>query len=99
MNDAVLLAGAEIEFHEAYSRLADSSFARADCFDQMVQEGLRQLAGFPRSGPEYIAPYRRLVLRDFPYARYYALEGRRVLVHALLDVRQNPDSVRRRLGI
>ena len=99
MSDAVLLAGAEIEFHEAYARLAGSGFGRADRFDHLVQEGLRQLAGFPRSGPEYIAPYRRLVLREFPYALYYALEGRRVLVHALLDLRQNPDSVRRRLGI
>jgi plasmid stabilization system protein ParE len=99
VNEAILLAGAEIEFHSVYAQLAASGFARAERFDHTVQEALRQLAHFPRSAPEHLGRYRRLLLDDFPYALYYAVEGRRVFVHALLDTRQSPEAIRRRIGL
>jgi plasmid stabilization system protein ParE len=99
VSEAILLTGAEIEFHQIYSKLAESSFTRADRFDRTIHEALRQLAIFSRSAPEDVGSYRRLVLRGFPYALYYTIEGPRVFVQALVDTRQHPESIRRRLGL
>ncbi len=99
MSEAILLAGAEIEFHTAYARLAETSLHRAELFDIAVQKGLQQIGLFPRSAPEHLGRYRRLLLGHFPYALYYAIDGPRICVHALLDPRLPLVTLRRRLGI
>ena len=98
-NEAALLLGAQIEFQSIFARFADSSFARAEAFDQLVHEGLRQIAKFPHSAPRHIGRYHRLLLRKPPYALFYAVEGNRVFVHAILDIRQPREAIARRLGL
>jgi plasmid stabilization system protein ParE len=98
VSEVVLLAGAEIHFHEVYAQLAVHGFARAERFDNVVQEAFQQLAAYPRSAPEFIGKYRRLLLGEFPFALYYIIEGERIFIHALLDIRQSPESILRRLG-
>jgi plasmid stabilization system protein ParE len=98
-NEAALLLGAQVEFHSIFARLAESSFARAEAFDRLVHDGLQQLTRFPHSAPQHIGRYHRLLLEKLPYALYYAVEGRRVFVHAILDVRQSREAVARRLGL
>jgi len=98
VSEVVLLARAEIHFHEVYAQLAAHSFARAERFDSVVEEALQQLATYPRSGPESFEKYRRLLLVEFPFAIYYIIEGERIFIHALLDTRQSPESIRRQLG-
>lgn len=34
---------------------------------------------------------------DFNYGVFYSVEGQRVMVHAILDLRQDPVAIRRRL--
>ena len=80
MSEAILLAGAEIEFHTAYARLAETSLHRAELFDLAVQKGLQQIGLFPRSAPEHLGRYRRLLLGHFPSALYYAIDGPRICV-------------------
>ena len=99
MSDAVLLTGAEIQFHDLYARFAAFSFARADEFDSAIAAALQQLGEFPQSAPEFVEPYRRMVLRKFSLALYYVIEKRRVFVHAILDSRSSPNTIRRHLGI
>ena len=99
MSEVILLAGAEIEFHTAYSRLAETSLHRAELFDIAVQKGLHQIGLFPRSAPEHIGRYRRLLFGHFPYALYNAIDGSRICVHALLDSRLPLATIRRRLDI
>ena len=99
MSEAVLLTGAENQFHELYARFALSSFARADQFDRLITDALRQLSDFPSSAPEFIHPFRRLALPRFFLAVYYVIEGRRVFVHALLDSRLPQSAVRRHLDL
>ena len=99
MSEAVLLAGAGIEFHTAFARYEETNLHRAELFDDAIDKGLRQIGLFPRSAPEYIGRYRRLVLGHFPYALYYAIDGLRVYVHAILDPRTPLATIRRRLGI
>ena len=99
MSDAVLLTGAEIQFHELYARFSATSFARANEFDCSITEALQQLGDFPHSAPKFVEPYRRMVLSKFSLALYYVIETRRIFVHAILDARSSPNTIRRHLGI
>jgi hypothetical protein len=45
----------------------------------------------------YRGKLRRLVLRPFGFGVFYAIEGERLMVGALLDLRQAPDAIERRL--
>ena len=98
-NEPVLLLGAEVEFHALFAHLAEQSFARAERFDRLVHQAMLQLAQFPRSAQTHAGRYRRLLIDDFPYALFYAVENERVFVHAILDVRQSPSAIRLRLGL
>lgn len=42
--------------------------------------------------------FHRLLSKRFPYAVYYGLEGGTIRVWAVLDCRQNPETIRRRLA-
>ena len=41
--------------------------------------------------------YHRMLSKRFPYAVYYAVEGNTAIVWRVLDLRQNPDRIRRAL--
>jgi ParE toxin of type II toxin-antitoxin system, parDE len=98
-NEATLLLGAQIEFQAIFNRFAEYSFARARDFDRLVHEGMQQLEQFPRSAPLHIGRYHRLRLEDLPYGLFYAIEGQRIFIHAILDIRQPREAIARRLGV
>jgi hypothetical protein len=54
-----------------------------------------------RQHPEIAAPYggryRRMLIRDFPYGIFYEVQTQRVIVCAILDLRQDPETIRRKL--
>ena len=99
VSEAVLLIGAEIDFNAIYGRFALTSVGRADAFDHAVNEALDQIGRFPFSAPTHEDCFRRLMLGGYSLALYYVIEGRRVFVHAILDSRQSPEAIRRRLGL
>ena len=66
-------------------------------FLEMVEHALALLVGFPELGPIYFPPFRRFLLRDRAIGLFYTVEGRRLFVQMLCDLRQNPKSLRRRL--
>ncbi|MEQ1861730.1 MAG: type II toxin-antitoxin system RelE/ParE family toxin [Chthoniobacteraceae bacterium] len=98
MNEIALLRGAETDSAEIYSRLADIHLLRAEEFDETLDAGLLQLVQQPRSAPPFLGLFHRLVLPRLPYAVFYTIESRRVVVHAILDTRQDPRVIRLRLG-
>ena len=42
--------------------------------------------------------YFRLLSKRFPYAAYYDIDGQTIRIWAVLDCRQDPESIRRRLA-
>jgi len=42
--------------------------------------------------------YHRMLAKRFPFGIYYLIENERIDVYAFLDCRQDPESIRRRLG-
>jgi hypothetical protein len=67
-------------------------------FLEVVNQAISLLQEFPHLGSVYARPFRRFLLRDRVTGLFYTLEGRRLFVHALPDLRQDPELLRRRLG-
>ncbi len=86
-----LLLGAEIEFLEIYSEYGDTFYAAFD-------DRIAQICRFPKSGPIYSEPFRRLLIPKFPYGIFYTVEGYRIFVQAIIDLRSDPDRIIRRLN-
>jgi len=71
----------------------------AEEFLSMVERTLTLLLAFPELGPLVAHPFRRCLLRDRNIGIFYTFEGRRIFIHALCDLRQDPAHLRRRLGV
>ena len=97
MNEIVVLLGAQLDLQTWFER--QQTAERADRLEREIQVAYQQLAQFPRSSRSFDGKFRRHLLNGFPYGLFYAVEGRRVMIHALLDTRQDPETIRRRLGL
>jgi plasmid stabilization system protein ParE len=56
-----------------------------------------QLRTFKEIAPVFHGSHRRLLVHGFPYGIFYTIEGRRIIVSGVMDLRQDPDVIRRRL--
>jgi plasmid stabilization system protein ParE len=99
VSEVILLARAEAQFQSEYGRIAETDFAKAEHFEAVINEGLRQLAEYPYSAPPFADRFRRLFVGDYSIGIYYVIEGQRIVVHGLLDLRQDPAWIRRELGL
>ena len=97
MREVIVLLGAEIEIQAAYERCW--SQRQADDLDSRFRAALVQLGAQPRSGRPYGGKFHRLVVSRTDYGFFYIIELRGVVVHALLDLRQSSETIRRRLGL
>jgi hypothetical protein len=59
---------------------------------------LDQLRQFLGSGKVYRERYRRLLIPKYPFGVFYVVETGRIVIHAIMDLRQDPKSIERRLG-
>jgi len=92
-----LLRGAEADLLENYVRLEELRPGLGDRFYGTIDYALERIRQFPEIAPIYHGRYRRLVIRPFGCGIFYSLEQNRVMVGAILDLRQDPESIRRRL--
>ena len=99
MPEVVLLAGAEADSLDIFMRLESRNPDAADGFLRRLDDCLAQISMHPESAPTFVGKYRRLVMRGFPFGIFFAEEGARVFVHAVLDLRQSPEAIRRRLEL
>ncbi len=51
----------------------------------------------PKACPEMYNGFRRGLISRFPFGIYYKIEEKRIVVFAVLDLRQNPKSIQSRL--
>ncbi len=97
MSELVFLLSADIdiqdayEFHEAYQE------GRGTLFLRHLDAAFGQLRNFPESGPIVHGNYRRLLVLGYPYGIFYVVEPRGVVISAVMDNRQDPDRIVRRL--
>lgn len=88
--EIVLLQGAQADLLNAYARYGDRFYAEADA-------ALEQIRTHPESAPVFRGAYRRKLILHTPYAVFYDIAGRRVMVKAVLDLRQDPRRILERL--
>ncbi len=99
MPAVILLAGAEADSLDIFMRLEGRNPDAADRFFRRLDKCLAQLALHPESAPAFEGKFRRLIMRGFPFGIFFPVEGERLFVQAILDLRQNPGHIRRRLGL
>ena len=94
----VFLSGADADLQAAFNRFEDYREGFGEEFMQAVDAHLARAAKFPLLAPVYLGQVRRQVLRGFPYGVFYEPHPTRIIVVAILDLRQDPESIRRRIG-
>ena len=97
MSELVFLFSADADIQTAYEFYKAYQEGRGEVFMRHLDVAFGQLNTFPEIAPVFHEPYRRLLVHGFPYGIFYAIEGRRIIVSSVMDLRQDPDIIRRRL--
>jgi hypothetical protein len=91
------LSGADADLQEAFNRFEDYREGFGVEFITAVDAYLTRISVFPEIAPVYLPPVRRQVMQRFPYGIFYEPQPTRVLVLAILDLRQDETQIHRRL--
>lgn len=97
MIDLLLLLQADLDIQAAFNRYEDYQAGRGELFMGQLDAALSLLRRHPEIAPVYGGPYRRMLIRDFPYGIFYQVQASRTIIAAVLDLRQDPKAIRRRL--
>jgi plasmid stabilization system protein ParE len=97
MRDVVWLAAAERDLMRLYDRAEETQ--GGDAFLDTIQQSVGNLRGFPFIAPTFAGGIRRLLISKHPLGVFYAVEGNRVMILRVLDLRQDPQTIRRKLDI
>lgn len=89
--EIVLLQGAQSDLLSIYSLQGERVYKRVD-------QALGILRVFPEAGPLHFGQQiRRLIVTKTTLAVFFSIAGQRVMVAAILDLRQDPEAIRKRL--
>lgn len=97
MSELVLLFSADADIQQAFEFYDTWQSGRGEVFLRYLDAAFTRLLAFPQSGPVFHQSYRRFLIQGFPYGIFYVVEGKRVVIAGILDLRQNPSVIRRRL--
>ena len=97
MTELILLLQADLDIQAAFGRYEEYQTGRGEVFMRQLDAALTLLREYLEIAPVYKGPYRRMLIRNFPYGIFYQVQPKRLVVAAILDLRQNPTSLRRRL--
>ena len=97
MTDLILLLQAELDIQGAFNRYEDFQEGRGEVFMRQLDAALTLLRRHPEIAAPYGNRYRRMLLRDFPYGVFYQVQPSRIVVAAIIDLRQDPEKIRRKL--
>jgi plasmid stabilization system protein ParE len=92
-----LLSGADGDLQNIFGRLESYREGLGVEFLTVVDAYLSHIAAFPEIAPLYFESTRRQVLQRFPYGIFYQAQPNRILILAILDLRQNKNRIHRRL--
>lgn len=98
MRELVLAPEAFDDLRAAYRWYEQRRVGLGAVFEQAVEAAFMRIARNPHCAPEVARPFRRIVLRRFPYDVYYSFDERQVQVMLVFHTAQDPSGVLRRLG-
>jgi plasmid stabilization system protein ParE len=97
MIELILLFRADQDIQTAFDRYEDHQTGRGEVFMRHLDAAFTILRQQPEIGSPYAGSYRRMLIREFPYGIFYEGQPKRLVVAAVMDLRQEPRSIRRKL--
>lgn len=91
------LAGADADLQTTFNRFEDYREDFGAEFMLSLDAYLTRIAAFSEIAPVYFENVRRQVMRRFPFGIFYECQAKRILVVAILDLRQDEEQILRRL--
>ena len=95
--EVVVLSGADAHVLGIYRRLDEASDGLGDVFYEDFLKACARLSQHPEIAPRYHKRFRKLLLIRWQVGIFYSLDGLRIMVSAVMDLRQDPRSIRRYL--
>ncbi len=95
----VVLDEAERDLDDGYWFYENQEEGVGACFLRQVLNDLESLPSYARIHQVWFGKYHRMLSRRFPFGVYYTVADSEIRVHAVLDMRQDPASIRRRLQV
>jgi plasmid stabilization system protein ParE len=97
VSELVFLLSADADIQAAFEFYEAFQAGRGEIFMRHLDVAFGQVRAFPEIAPLFHASHRRLLMRGFPYGIFYTIEGGRIIVSGVMDLRQDPQSIHRRL--
>lgn len=97
MTELILLLQADLDIQAAFDRYEEYQSGRGEVFMRQLDAAFTLLRQHPEMAPVYAGPYRRMLAREFPYGIFYEVQPARIIVAPIMDLRQDPQVIRRRL--
>ena len=98
MSELVFLFSADADIQSAYDFYEAYQAGRGEVFMHHLDAGFGRVRDFPEIAPVFHGKHRRLLVHGFPYGIFYTIEGRRIVIAGVMDLRQDPDVIRQRLS-
>ena len=92
-----MLAGAETHVLDIHRRLNEMRDGLGTAFYADFTSGCSLLSEQPEIAPRFHRGFRRLLLSKWHTGIFYVIAGNRVMVSAVMDLRQDPRTIRRYL--
>jgi plasmid stabilization system protein ParE len=97
VSELVFLFSADADIQKAYELYENWQEGRGTVFMLHLDVAFAYLRRFSEIGPVFHGNYRRLLVPHFPCGIFYSIEGKRIIIAAVMDTRQDPDAIIRRL--
>ena len=98
MKEIVFLLAADADVQSAFEYYDSHQPGRGELFMRHLDAALARVRVFSESAPIFYGEYRRLLIHGYPYAIFFTIVGPRLLVAAVMDLRQDPRTITKRLG-
>jgi plasmid stabilization system protein ParE len=97
MPEIVWKQGAENDLLEIFGNLEEREKGLGERFVERLDFTLAHLRQHPEMAPVFEPPVRRLVIGSTGFGLFYSVESRGIIVHALLHLASNPETIRSRV--
>ena len=97
MPEVVWKQGAQNDLLEIFSNLEEIEEGSGKRLVERLDFTLSHLRQHPEMAPIFEPPVRRLVIGSTGFGLFYSVESRGIIVHALLHLARNPETIRARI--
>jgi plasmid stabilization system protein ParE len=94
MREIVWTRSADADFQSLFNSLEDTRPGSGGDLMTLIDSSIETLKEFPGMAPVFVRPIRRLLLPNRRHGIFYAVEGKRIIIHAVADLRANLEDLK-----